>query len=50
MVLGAGQGFTISDAQLPFDKVLAADHFGDWVFYLEAGVHLHKEEFAAAVE
>ena len=37
------------DFQLPFHQVLAGDHFGDRVLYLQAGVHFHKEEGAVHV-
>ena len=44
------QGFTRGHAQLPFDQVLAGNHFGDRVFDLQARVHFHEIETAVAVE
>ncbi len=44
------QGLTGGDAQLPFDKVEAGDHFGDRVFDLQARVHLHEVEVAVVIE
>ena len=40
------QGFASGHAQLPFHQVQPGNHFRDRVFDLQAGVHLHEEEFA----
>jgi hypothetical protein len=37
------------DAQLPFDQILAGDHFGDRVLDLQAGVHFHEVERAVLI-
>ena len=50
LVLGHGQGFATGHADLPGHQVQAGDGFGDRVFHLQAGVHLHEEEFTAGVE
>ncbi len=39
-----GQLFTVSNTQLPFDKVFAGDHLGHWMFDLKACVHFHEIE------
>ncbi len=38
------------DTDLPGHQIQAGDGFGHGVFDLQAGVHLHKEEFTARVE
>ena len=43
------QGLARGDAQLPLHQVQAGDRFGDRVFHLQAGVHLHEEEIHAAL-
>ena len=35
-----------SNTNLPFNKVDTCDDFGDWVFHLQASVHLKEEELA----
>ena len=50
LFLGHGQGFTTCHADLPSHQVQAGDGFGDRVFDLQAGVHLHKEELAARIQ
>ena len=48
--MGAGQWLTTGNPQLPFHQILTTDHFSDWVLNLEAGVHLHKEEFTLSIK
>ena len=43
-VLAQGQRFAAGHNQLPLHEVQAGDRFRDWVFDLEARVHLHKKE------
>ena len=45
VLLAEREGLAGGDAELPLDEVLAGDGLGDGVFDLEAGVHLHEEEF-----
>ena len=41
--------FAVSDPQHPLDQVNTRDLFGDGVFHLQAGVHLHEEELIGFV-
>ena len=49
VVLRDRQLLACRDAHLLFDQVDAGDHFGDRVFDLQAGVHLHEEELVGPV-
>ena len=49
VLLAHREGFAAGDAQLLSDQVDAGHHLGDRVFHLDAGVHLHEVEAAAAV-
>ena len=49
-VLLLGQGLARGDPKLPFDEILAGDHFGDRVLDLQPRVHLHEIERAVARE
>ena len=49
VVLRDRQLLACGDAHLQFDQVDAGDHFGDRVFDLQAGVHLHEEELVGPV-
>ena len=42
--LTRGQGLPGRDAQLPFDQIMARDHFGDRVLDLQPRVHFHEKE------
>ncbi|MCY1173527.1 hypothetical protein D9M73_136890 [compost metagenome] len=44
------QRFAACHANLPSHQVEARDGFGDRVFDLQAGVHLHEEELAARIQ
>ena len=48
--LGVAQRLAGGDADLLAHQVDAADHFGDGVFDLEAGVHFDERELAVLVE
>ncbi len=37
------------DAHLPLDEVVTGDQFGDRMFHLQPGVHLHEEELVGRV-
>ncbi|VVN48501.1 hypothetical protein PS639_06045 [Pseudomonas fluorescens] len=50
LILGHRQRFTARHANLPGHQVEAGDGFGDRVFDLQAGVHLHEEELAAGIQ
>lgn len=45
-VLGGRQRLAGGHAQLPFDQVMAGDHFGDRVLHLQPGIHFHEVEAA----
>ena len=42
VILADGQGLTACDKDLPFNKVITGDHFGDGVFNLQPRIHFHK--------
>ena len=48
-LLGGGQAFAGGDPQLPFDQVVAGDHFSHRMLDLQPGVHLHEEESAVGI-
>ncbi|MNO81996.1 hypothetical protein D3C76_732550 [compost metagenome] len=50
LILSHRQRFTACHANLPGHQVETGDGFGDRVFDLQAGVHLHEEEFAAGIQ
>ena len=50
LVLAAGQRLAGGDPQLPFDQIQAGDQFGDRMFDLQAGVHLHEVEAAVLIQ
>ena len=49
LVLRQGQRLACGDAQLPLHQIQAGDRFGDRMFHLQTGVHLHEEEVHAAL-
>ena len=48
IVLGNAQKFTRGDTKLLFHQVETRHHFGYRVLHLQAGIHLHEEEFVGA--
>ncbi|MNN16547.1 hypothetical protein D3C81_1296910 [compost metagenome] len=50
LVLSDWQRLAARHTDLPGHQVQAGDGFGDRVFHLQAGVHLHEEELAAGIE
>ena len=46
IALTDGQFLARRDADLPLDEIPPGDHFGDGVFDLQSGVHLHEEKLS----
>jgi len=50
LLLRKRQQLTRGNFNLLFDQIDAGGHFGDWVFYLNSGVHFEEIETAILIQ